>query len=237
MRKHASALAELATEHDLVQWMAFAGIDRGLALVAEGRVEDGITALERGIAANRATGANVATTHALGFLAGACLCAGRAEDGVAAVESALAEVEQRSERYFHAELLRLKAELLLVLGASAGARDRRGTAMPADRAETAESCARCALAIARRQQSKSLELRAATTLARLWQDEGKADPARQMLRMTLAWFTEGLDTGDLRTAHTLLTELGLGLRPTPTVETGDADLHRSTARPARRFPR
>jgi predicted ATPase len=103
-------------------------------------------------------------------------------------------VEKTGERYYEAELQRLKGELLLVQS-------------PDDLAE-AETCFHNALEIARRQHAKSLELRTAMSLARLWQRQGKEGDARQLLNDVFAWFTEGFETADLRDARTLLNELG-----------------------------
>ncbi len=95
--------------------------------------------------------------------------------------------------FFGARLHRVKGELLLQL------------ALPDE--EQAEACFQQALAIARQQQAKSLELRAATSLARLWQKQGKKEEARQMLAEIYNWFTEGFDTADLKEAKVLLAEL------------------------------
>jgi predicted ATPase len=108
---------------------------------------------------------------------------------------ALTTVQKTGERLYEAELHRLTGELLLT---QEGTRQKR---------EEAEQHFDEALAIARRQQAKSLELRAAMSLARLWQRQGKCAAAHQMLAEIYGWFTEGFDTADLQEAKTLLEEL------------------------------
>jgi predicted ATPase len=106
---------------------------------------------------------------------------------------ALTLVDTTEERWWEAELHRLEGELLLALST--------------DHAAQAETCFHQALDIARRQQAKSLELRAAMSLSRLWQQQGKRAEARQLLAETYGWFTEGFDTADLQEAKALLAEL------------------------------
>jgi len=128
---------------------------------------------------------------------------GQAEKGLALLAEALAVVNNSRERHWEAELYRLRGELLLV---PEGKRRRaKGKRQPWGEAET---CFRQALDIARRQQAKSLELRAATSLARLWQRQGKRAEARKLLASIYDWFTEGFDTADLQEAKALLEELG-----------------------------
>src|SRR5439155_27133730 len=112
------------------------------------------------------------------------------EAGLAALREALPLVEQTGERYYAAELHRLKGELLLQQAAS--------------EVSHAETCFQQALDIARRQQAKSLELRAAMSLGRLWQQQGKRQEARALLAGVYNWFTEGFDTADLQEAKALL---------------------------------
>jgi predicted ATPase len=116
----------------------------------------------------------------------------RYDEGLAMLEEALALVDQSEERYGEAEIHRLKGELLL-----------RRASPP----EEAEACFRQALDVARRQQAKSLELRAAMSLARLWQQQGRRTEARELLAPVYSWFTEGFDTADLQEAQALLDAL------------------------------
>ena len=115
-------------------------------------------------------------------------------EGLAAIADALALVERTGERVYEAELWRIKGELLLKAAT--------------DNAQAeAEGCYHQALEIARQQRAKAWELRAATSLARLWQQQGKIPEARQMLAEIYGWFTEGFDTADLKEAKALLEEL------------------------------
>jgi len=144
----------------------------------------------------------------LGLLAEAYGCVGQTEAGLTVLADALAGVARTGERLWEAELYRLKGELLLqpgdqglesgVLTADAGLQTRDAEA---------EACFRQALDIARRQQAKSLELRAAMSLSRLWQHQGKRAAAYELLAPVYGWFTEGFDTADLQEAKALLDEL------------------------------
>jgi predicted ATPase len=109
------------------------------------------------------------------------------------LEEALVLTDQSEERYWEAEIHRLKGELLL--------------ARSAENQMEGEACLHTALDVARHQQAKSLELRAAMSLSRLWQRQGKRDAARQLLASVYGWFTEGFDSPDLREAKVLLEEL------------------------------
>src|SRR5262245_17043328 len=118
---------------------------------------------------------------------------GQPEAALTVLTEALALVDTTGERYYEAELYRLKGELLLQ--------------QSSDYATEAESCFRHAIAIAQSQQAKSLELRTATSLARLWQQQGKRQDAHNLLAAVYNWFTEGFDTADLIEAKALLDEL------------------------------
>jgi predicted ATPase len=118
---------------------------------------------------------------------------GQTAEGLEALAEALATVAQSAALWWEAELHRLRGELLL----------QHSVASP----EEAENCFQRALDVARRQQAKSLELRAAMSLSRLWQGQGKRDESRQLLAPIYGWFTEGFDTADLKEAKALLEEL------------------------------
>jgi predicted ATPase len=120
---------------------------------------------------------------------------------LAALDEALTLVEQTEERYYEAELYRQRGELLLRHAAQSH------TAQDSQEQHDAEACFQHALAVARRQEAKSLELRAATSLARLWQCQGKHAEARELLASVYGWFTEGFDTADLQEAQALLDAL------------------------------
>jgi predicted ATPase len=132
--------------------------------------------------------------HALAMLAEASAKVGRLADGLTGLAEAFRLVDTYEEQYYAAELHRLKGTILL----------RRSV----DHALEAEACFHQALAIARRQQARLLELRATVSLGRLWHQQGKHDAARRMLAEVYGWFTEGWDTVDLQEAQTLLEDLG-----------------------------
>jgi class 3 adenylate cyclase/predicted ATPase len=132
-------------------------------------------------------------SHCAALLANAYRKSGQPAEGLEVVNNALARVDQTDCRYYEAELHRIKGELLLV------------QSVPA--AEQAEACFQKALTIARRQSAKSWELRAAMSLSRLWQRQGKRDEARRLLAEIYRWFTEGFDTADLKDAKALLDDL------------------------------
>ena len=129
----------------------------------------------------------------LGLMAEACAKTRRIEEGLSALAEALAIAHKTGERFYEAELHRIKGELLLrqVLGDE----------------EAAEGCFQKALEVTRSQEARSLELRAVMSLSRLWQKQGKKEEARQMLAEIYDWFTEGFDTADLKEAKALLEEL------------------------------
>jgi predicted ATPase len=161
-----------------------------------GHREEGIAQMQQGLAAWRATGAAVFQPYGLALLAEASAQVGQIEAGLTLLAEALAMTNDKGERRWEAELYRLKGELLL--HAECGVQNA---------ALTAEACFQQALDVARQQQAKSWELRAAMSLSRLWQRQGKSDAARQLLAPIYGWFTEGFDTADLQEARALLEEL------------------------------
>jgi predicted ATPase len=156
-----------------------------------GQVQEGMAQMRAGIAICRSTEAPLYLPGTLGFLAEAQAKAGQPEEGLATLDEALALVEETGERQWEAELYRLRGEQLLVQGDQA----------------RAEASLHNAIEVARRQSARSLELRAAIGLARLWKKQGRTDEARQMLAEIYGWFTEGFDTPDLQQARALLEEL------------------------------
>jgi class 3 adenylate cyclase/predicted ATPase len=191
---HAEAALALATEHGFAFYEARGALYRGAVLAAQGQSEEGIAQMRQGLAALRATGAGVSMSGHLAQLAKACGQVGQVDEGMHLLAEALAMVDTTGERHTEAELHRLKGALLLV--------------QPTDHTIEAEVCFQQALDIARRQQAKSWELRAATNLARLWQQQGKRAKAYDLLAPIYSWFTEGFDTADLQEAKALLDELG-----------------------------
>jgi predicted ATPase len=150
----------------------------------------------------RATWADQFPLHQLALLAEAYGNVGQATDGLQLVIEALATEHKRGEQYYQAELYRLKGELLFLQQNNGQQASGYGPA-----GAEAEAFFQQALAVARHQQAKSLELRTAMSLARLWQRQGKYAEARQVLAPLYSWFTEGLDTPDLQEARALLQEL------------------------------
>jgi predicted ATPase len=138
-------------------------------------------------------GAEILRPYFLALLAEAYGEVGQPEERLTMLVEALAMVDNTGERYWEAELHRRKGELLLI--------------QQGQKVGEAEECFRQALDIARRQQAKSLELRAAMSLSRLWQQQGKQEEAHQLLTEIYGWFTEGFDTADLKEAKILLEEL------------------------------
>jgi class 3 adenylate cyclase/predicted ATPase len=189
----AEAERALCMEQGFGPYGAWSLLPRGWAIAQQGEVAEGIAQIRQGFAGWRATGAGVAWPWFLALLAEACGKVGQLDEGLRAVEAALAAVHHNEEHHYEAEVYRLKGELLL----------REGSAHQKEAEENFQQ----ALTVARRRQAKSWELRAAMSLGRLWQRQGKQDEERQLLAPIYGWFTEGFDTTDLREAKTLLDEL------------------------------
>jgi predicted ATPase len=185
----------VAAEYQVALVLALGPIMRGWALAMQGQGAEGLTQLLQGLDAYRATGAAFQQPHFLGMLAEAHSIMGQPEAGLTALSEALTLVEKTGERYYEAELHRLQGELLLQQSPG--------------NAPEAETCFHQAISIALYQSAKSWELRAATSLAKLWQSQGKPDEAREFLSPVYAWFTEGFDTADLKDAKSLLEELSI----------------------------
>ena len=183
----------LATAQGFPFWVAGGTIVRGWALAAQGQAAEGIAQMRQGIAAWRALGASVVLSTYLATLAEVCGQVGQLGDAQHLLIEAQTLVDTTGERYWEAEVYRLQGELL----------------MQTSRGKTREAEERFhqALDIARRQQAKSLELRAAMSLSRLWQHQGKRTAAHELLAPIYGWFTEGFDTADLQEARALLEEL------------------------------
>jgi tetratricopeptide (TPR) repeat protein len=186
-RMYAEAAIEAAMRDGYRYRLAMAMVLRGWACAAAGSYEQGIAELEQGLELSRETGARMDDPYYLALLADACSRAGRIDAACAAVESALQLAPSTRRFFFESELARLSGELLLSRGRNDEAESRLGEA----------------LALARRQGSPSLELRAALSLARLLRDES----ARELLASVYSRFTEGFETHDLVTARALLDEL------------------------------
>jgi len=195
-QERAEALISLATDQGFPQWKALGALLRGWALAQQGQAQEGIGLITQGMMAWRATGAEISRPYFLALLAEAHGTIGQPEAGLPVLTEALALVHTTGERWYEPELYRLKGVLLLQ--------------QSADNQAEAESCFHHALEIARSQQAKSFELRAATSLARLWQRQGKRTEAHELLAPVYGWFTEGFDTADLQEAKALLDQLEEG---------------------------
>ena len=196
-RERAEAVVALATEQGFAFWRAYGAIMQGWALAVQDKRKEGLDLMRQHLVSLRATGAELGRTYFLALVGEACAKGRRTETGLRAIAEALAPIDETGERFYEAELHRLRGELL-----RRGAVDSRASGK--QRLMSAEESLRCALHVARRQRAKSLELRAATSLSQLWQRRGKRDAARRLLSEIYAGFTEGLDTRDLRAARKLL---------------------------------
>jgi predicted ATPase len=201
-QEQAEAAITLSTEQGFPHWLAVGTLLRGWALAAQGQGAEGVAQMHQGLAARRAAGAELGRPLLLALLAEAYRGMGQAEEGLALVAEALAVVNNSGERHWEAELYRLKGELLLEQGGTR--RQANGNRQPWGEAE---ACFHQALDIARYQQAKSWELRAAMSLSRLWQRQGKRAEARELLAPVYDWFPEGFDTADLQDAKALLAAL------------------------------
>jgi adenylate cyclase len=184
----------IATEHDLRQWKTIAAILRGWYIACVGQSGEGIAQMQQGLSVYRASGTNLYQEWFLALLAEAYRKHGHSIQGLAMITEALTLVLR--DEGFHCwdpELHRLKGVLLLQLSS--------------DNQAEAETCFHHALESARTQQAKSFELRTATSLARLWQQQGKRQEAQDLLAPVYDWFTEGFDTADLQDAKALLDAL------------------------------
>jgi len=195
VHEHADAAVALSTAQGFAQWTAIGTIVRGWALAMQGQGEEELAQVRQGVADFQATGAVINVPYYCTMLADITAHLGHPEDGLQALAKAHTLVEQHDLRWWEAEVCRLRGVLLLL---------RTGT----PQAE-AETWLQRALDVARRQEAKSLELRAAMSLARLWQQQGQRAAARDLLAPIYRWFTEGFDTADLQEAKVLLEELGI----------------------------
>jgi predicted ATPase/class 3 adenylate cyclase len=189
---HAEAVMTIATDQALPLHLSQVMPLRGWTLAESGQGEEGIAQIHQGLAAYQATGATRDRPYYLALLAEASAKVGQTTTGLEALAEALAMLDKSGARWWEAELYRLRGELLLSV----------------DNEAAAEACFHQALDIARRRQARSLELRVAMSLARLWQCQGKCAEAYHLLAPIYGWFSEGFDTADLQEAKALLEELG-----------------------------
>jgi predicted ATPase len=184
-------LVAIATDQGFPFYRAAGAIYRGWVKAKNAEVTEGLSLMRTGSSAYCATGATVWMPLYIALLAGACEIAGQIEEAAARLDQALQLVERTGERWFAAELHRQKGRLLL----------RQG------QPEATEDLYRKALSVAREQDAKLWELRAAASLAQLWRERGRRAAARDLLAPVYSWFTEGFATPDLKAAKVLLDEL------------------------------
>jgi predicted ATPase len=173
--------------------MTVSAMLRGWALVHQGQAQEGMAQITQGLMTWRTAGSELGRPYFLTLLAEAHGTMGQPEAGLTVLAEALTHVDKTGERWYEAEIHRLKGALLLQQNAN-------------NQAEV-ETCFHHALEIARHQQAKSFELRTATSLARLWQQQGKRQKAYDLLAPVYGWFTEGFNTADLQDAKALLVAL------------------------------
>jgi predicted ATPase len=190
--EQASEALELATKFKATYYRQWAAILVAYAETLDSAGAAGLQPLRNAIESFKQTGARIRLPYFLALLADASLRADDASSGLEAVEEAMARGRETNERWWDAELHRLRAELLLRSGAEEG---------------DAETALRRAIEVARGQQARSLELRAGLALARLWAGSGRTAEARDVLMPIYTPFTEGLDTPDLEAARSLLSSL------------------------------
>jgi predicted ATPase len=193
MHAQAEAAVILSTAQGFPQWTTLGTILRGWSLAMQGQGEAGITQIRQGIAVCRTTEAALFVPYYCTLRADVAAHLDQTEDGLQALTEAYTLVEQHEERWWEAEIHRLRGVLLL---------KQTGTSQA-----EAEAWLQRAMDVARRQEAKSLELRTAMSLSRLWQQQGKQAEAHALLAPIYGWFTEGFETADLQEAKALLEEL------------------------------
>jgi predicted ATPase len=191
--QYADRTLSLATEHGLEFFRATALLWRGWCLAALRRAEEGVPLLSAGLAGRDELGHVIWRPLALSLLGDGCRMADKLPAALGHFAEARRLAETTGEQWFHAETLRLRGEALRAMGDGV----------------SAEDCYREAIAIARQQNAKLWELRAAISLVRLWRDQGKRSEALVLLAPVYDWFTEGIDTPVLQEAKALLDELAV----------------------------
>jgi predicted ATPase len=186
-------LTALADEKGTLFWKVAGMLDRGCLLASIGGASNAVHMITSGITARRSTGSALFEPFYLSCLTRAHVELGQFDDAWHCIGEAMTTIETSKESWFKAECHRMAGEIALK--------------SPQPDAAKAEAYFERALAVARQQQAKSWELRAAMSMARLWRDQGKRDEARQLLAPVYGWFTEGFDTRDLKGAKALLDEL------------------------------
>ncbi len=211
-QENSEAAIAVSSEHGLVLYQATAMITQGWALIKQGQQEEAVEKMRQGLAAHQATGTELMRPHFLALLVEALGKARQTEEGLRVLEEALAATNRNGERYYQAELYRIKGELLLMQATgrsvSRAAPSGKAVVEPEPPAVAqAQGCFNQSIKIAQQQKAKSLELRAVMSLARLYRKQGQQEEARSLLRQIYDRFTEGFATVDLREAKALLDEL------------------------------
>jgi predicted ATPase len=186
-------LVALANERGSPYWKALGTSQRGRLFALTGKASDAVQAITSGLTSLRATGATLYAPFHLWYLAMAYAELGQPDDARCCMDDAIDKVTRSKEKWCEAEVNRIAGEIAL-------------KSLAPD-TEKAEKHFDRALAVARQQQAKSWELRAAMSMARLWRDQGKVQQARELLAPVYGWFAEGFDTLDLKDAKALLDEL------------------------------
>ena len=189
----AKELSALANEKGALYWKACGTLHQGDVMALTGNFSDAVPMITSGIAAFRSTGATLWLPMHLSYLANAHANLGQFHDAWRCMDEAMNTIETTKESWFEAEANRIAGEIALKL--------------PEPDAAKIEAYFERALTVARQQQAKSWELRAATSMARLWRNQGKPQQARELLAPAYGWFSEGFDTLDLKEAKALLDEL------------------------------
>jgi predicted ATPase len=192
---HVVELLALAHEREAPFWEALGTAARGWLFTQTGKASGAVAAITSGITSLRSTGAALYEPWHLWYLAMAYADLGQSDDARRCIDDAIEKVERSKEKWCEAEVHRIAGEIALK--------------SPQPDAAKAEKYFERALVVARQQQAKSWELRAAMSKARLWRDQGKRDEARELLAPVYGWFTEGFDTLDLKEARALLDELAV----------------------------
>ena len=234
----AEAAIALSKEQQFALWAAYSPPILGWALAMQGQKDEGVAQAQAGLAALRATGTGIWQSQFLALLASTYREAGQTQDGLRTIEEALVAAARNGEHFYEAELYRLYGELLLGIG-------ERETGRTGEEEKIAHSPIHSfthsspeeyfqkALTIAREQSAKSWELRAAVSLAQLWQQQNKVEEARALLQEVYDWFTEGFDTKDWHEAEVLLMRLGGRVKTEEEKRTSGRTGERASGRPAR----
>jgi adenylate cyclase len=195
-QEHAEAAIAISSKHDFVFWFLTGMILRGWALTARGQIVEGVAQMSQALAGYEQTGAGILRPYYLALIADVYGRIGRETEALQRLDEAEAAVKANDERWWEAELYRLKGELTL--------KQLSPQSSQSDSERIAEGYFDKARRVASDQGAKSLELRAATSLGRLWMKQGKIPEAKRMLGETQGWFREGFDLHDLQEAQTLL---------------------------------